>query len=180
MRKLLRRISLAVLFFSAWPASSGFAQEQAQQQAATSFKVVHVIGLEGIKHNTKGKVTVSKDALDFATGPTKSNVSIASIQDVLTGADSQRAIGGTLGTLTMFAPYEAGRFLSLFRTKIDTLTIEYRDSNGGLHGAIFTLPQGQAAALKKQLVAQGAKTTISVEEEAKQQADTKKAKEKKP
>ncbi len=176
MPKLLRRMSLAVLFLSAWPPASGFAQEK----SATGFTVRSVIGLEGIKHNAKGKVTVSKDTLDFATGPTKSNVPIASMQDVLTGADSQRAIGGTLGTLTMFAPYEAGRFLSLFRTKIDTLTIAYRDSNGGLHGAIFTLPQGQAAALKQQLVAEGAKTSISVEEEAKQQADTKKAKEKKP
>lgn len=176
MPKLLRRVSLAVLFFSAWPASSSFAQ----QQAATSLNVKHVIGLEGIKHNAKGKVTISKDALDFATGPTKSDLSIASIQDVLTGADSQRLVGGTLGTLTMFAPYASGRFLSLFRTKIDTLTIEYRDANGGLHGAIFTLPQGQAAALKKQLVAEGAKTSISVEEEAKEQAESKKAKEKKP
>ena len=176
MPKLLRRMSLAVLFLSAWSAASGFAQEK----ATGSFNVRSVIGLEGIKHNAKGKVTISKDALDFATGPTKSDVSIASIQDVLTGADSQRAIGGTLGTLTMFAPYESGRFLSLFRTKIDTLTIAYRDSNGGLHGAIFTLPRGQATALKKQLVAEGAKTSISVEEEAKQQADTKKAKEKKP
>ncbi len=180
MPRLLRRISLPVLLMSAWPAFSGLARQQAQQQAPTSFKVVHVIGLEGIKHDTKGKVTISKDALEFATGPTKSNVSIASIQDVLTGADSQRAIGGTLGTLTMFAPYGGGRFLSLFRTKTDTLTIQYRDSNGGLHGAILTLPQGQAAALKKQLVAEGAKTSISVEDEAKQQADSKKTKEKKP
>jgi hypothetical protein len=69
----------------------------------------------------------------------------------------------------------------LFRQKIDTLTVEYRDANGGLHGAIFTLPEGQAALLKGQMVAAGAKTSITVEEEAKQQAaDSKKASEKKP
>ena len=177
MQKLPRRVFLAALFFAACLAPSASAQ---QQPAAAGFNVRHVIGLEGIKHDTKGRVTVSNDALEFATGPTKTTVAITSIQDVLTGADSQRAIGGTLGTLTMFAPYEAGRFLSLFRTRIDTVTIEYRDSNGGLHGAIFSLPQGQAPALKKQLVAEGAKTSMSVEEEAKQQADSKKAKEKKP
>lgn len=180
MRKLLRRTSLVVVIFSAWPASSGFAQEKAQPPAPSSFNVHHVIGLEGIKHDTKGKIVVSKDTLEFATGPTKSDVSIPAIQDVLTGADSQRMVGGTIGFLSGFAPYEGGRFLSLFRTKLDTLTIQYRDTDGGLHGAIFTLAQGQGAALKTQLVAQGAKTSITVEEEAKQKAESKKAKEKKP
>jgi hypothetical protein len=180
MRRLLRRISLLLLFFLAWPASSGFAQEQAQAAAPASFDVRHVIGLEGIKHDTNGKVTVSKGTLEFATGPTKSSLATASVQDVLTGADSQRLIGGTLGFLSGFAPYESGRFLSLFRTKLDTLTIQYRDADGGLHGVIFTLAEGQGAALKKQLLAEGAKTSISVEDEAKQKADSKKAKEKKP
>jgi hypothetical protein len=168
MRRSHRSISLSALLVMACAACAGFAQ--AQQPAATSFKVKEVIGLEAIKKNTKGQVTVSTDAMTFAVGQTKSNLMLTSIQDVLTGADSQRAVGGTLGTLTMFGPYGSGRFLSLFRTKIDTLTIEYRDANGGLHGAIFTLPQGQAAALKTQLVAAGAKTSISVEDEAKQAA----------
>jgi hypothetical protein len=180
MRKLLRRISPAAVLFLAWPASSGFAQEQAQPAAPASFNVKHVIGLEGIKHDTNGKVTVSKGTLEFATGPTKSSLATTSVQEVLTGADSQRLVGGTLGFLSGFAPYESGRFLSLFRTKIDTITIQYRDSDGGLHGVIFTLSPGQAAALKKQLLAEGAKTSISVEDEAKQQAESKKAKEKKP
>jgi hypothetical protein len=180
MRNHLRKLHLFVIIFPVWLASSAVAQEQAQPQSPGSFNVTHVIGLEGIKHETKGKVTVSKDGLEFATGPTRSSVSIASIQDVLTGADSQRAIGGTIGFLSGFAPYEGGRFLSLFRVKLDTLTIQYRDSDGGLHGVIFTLQEGQSAALKSQLVAQGAKTSISVEEEAKQKAEAKKAKEKKP
>jgi hypothetical protein len=149
------------------------------QQSPSSFKAVHVIGLEGIKHDTKGNVTVSKDTIEFVTGPTKSDVPIASVQDVLTGADSQRSIGGTLGTLSMFAPYGSGRFLSLFRTKIDTLTITYHDPNGGLHGAILTLPQGQASLLKAEMVTAGAKTSVSPAEEAEQQAADKKAKEKK-
>jgi hypothetical protein len=141
-----------------WAVSAGFAQ--AQQSAMTDFKVTHVIGLEAIKHNTKGQVTVSNGALTFSAGPTKSDLPIPEIQDVLTGGDSQRMIGGTLGTISMLGPYGSGRFLSLFRQKIDTLTIEYRDANGGLHGAIFTLHEGQAATLKIQLVAAGAKATI--------------------
>jgi hypothetical protein len=177
MSKCYRKAALTILFLSAWSASSASAKPQ---DAPASFKVVHVIGMQGVKHNTKGKLTVSKDGLEFVSGTTKSDMPTASIQDALTGEDSQRMVGGTLGTLSTFAPYGSGRFLSLFRTKIDTLTITYRDTGGGLHGAILTLPEGQAAMLKKQMVAQGAKTSISVEEEANQAANSKKAKEKKP
>jgi hypothetical protein len=177
MRKVDRRILLPFLVLLAWPAFARPAQTP--PATITIFKVVHVIGLEAIQHDTKGKVTLTKDSMEFTSGTTKSNVAFTSIDDVLTGADSQRQIRGTLGTLSMFGPYGSGRFLSLFRQKIDTLTVEYRDANGGLHGAIFTLPEGQAAQLKAQMVAAGAKTSISVEDEAQQQAD-KKASGKKP
>jgi hypothetical protein len=176
----LNRISRIAVFLLAWPVASGFAQEPAKKEAPGNFKATHVIGLEGVKHDANGMLTVSKDTLEFAIGPTKSPVSIPSMQDVLTGGDSQRLVGGTIGFLSGFAPYESGRFLSLFRKKIDTITIQYRDSDGGLHGVIFTLPLGQAPALKRQLLAAGAKTSISVEEEEQKKADSKKPKEKKP
>jgi hypothetical protein len=60
----------------------------------------------------------------------------------------------------MFAPYGGGRFLSLFRSKIDTLTIEYRDADGALHGVIFTSPVGTAEVTKDELVGLGARTSI--------------------
>jgi hypothetical protein len=175
MLKNFRRVLLPALVLVMWQAPSALARPQ---QPPTSFKAVHVIGLQDAKHNAKGNITLSKDTLEFTSGGAKNDLPIASIQDALTGADSQRMIGGTVGFLTTFAPYESGRFLSLFRTKIDTLTISYRDSGGGLHGAIFTLPQGQAAVLKGQMVAQGAKTSISTEDEASQQTNGKKMKEK--
>jgi hypothetical protein len=72
----------------------------------------------------------------------------------------------------MAVPYGGGRVLSLFtHEKFDSLTVEYRDDNGGLHGVLFTMPKGRALDVKKQLVALGAKTTIPVE----QTADTKDA-----
>jgi hypothetical protein len=95
-------------------------------------------------------------------------VSIPSVQDVFTEQDFKETMGGTAGTLAKMAvPFGGGRVLSLFREKIDMLTVEYRDGNGGLHGAIFTLPQGQAQLLKRQLVAAGAHASIPPEEPAK-------------
>jgi hypothetical protein len=70
----------------------------------------------------------------------------------------------------MAAPYGGGRFLSLFRNKIDTLTVEYRDADGAFHGAIFMMPVGTAEEIKKELIAQGAHTlsSTSADKEQKQ------------
>ena len=66
----------------------------------------------------------------------------------------------------MAAPYGSGRFLALFRTKFDTLTLRYRDENGALHGVIFALPTGGAEPIKKQLLTQGAHTSVGEERAA--------------
>jgi hypothetical protein len=80
---------------------------------------------------------------------------------VVTGDDTQRSVGGTVGVMSMAAPYGGGRFLSLFRKKIDTLTVQYHDVDGGLHGAIFTMPVGAANSIKTQLVSEGAHTATT-------------------
>jgi hypothetical protein len=129
------------------------------QQASGPVKAVQLTGLAGVKDNAKGTLSVENGQLHFVHGKASSDVSAASIQDVVTSADSQRAVGGTIGMMSMAAPYGGGRVLSLFRTKIDTLTVQYRDDDGGLHGAIFTMPIGTAEVIKKHLVAQGAHTT---------------------
>jgi hypothetical protein len=133
------------------------------QQAQTETQAVQVIGLAGVKENTKGRLTVVNGTLRFVHGKGNIDVAAASIEDVVTGKDSQRVIGGTVGTVaSLAAPYGSGSALPLLRKKVDTLTIQYRDADGGLHGAIFTMPRGQADSLKKELVAQGAHTSVPV------------------
>jgi len=132
-----------------------------------------VLGLEGLKHNATGTLSVESGSLVFTNGQKKAAVPASSITEVLTGKDTERTIGGTVGTLTMFAPYGSGRFLSLFRTKIDTLAIVYLDSAGAVHGAVFTLREGNALGAKKALLSQGAKTSVPVEVEAEAQAKQK-------
>ena len=144
--------------------SSASAVPSLAQQTANSVNVVQVIGLSGIKEHAKGTLTVENGNLKFVHSKIKAFVATTAIQDVVTGNDSQRMIHGFVGTLTTFAPYESGRFLSLFRSKLDTLTIKYRDSDGGLHGAIFTMPTGKAEPLKKLLLAQGAHTSVPVQD----------------
>ena len=128
------------------------------QQPTTPPKVIQLMGLNGVKRGAKGSLNVEQGNLHFAHAKTTSDVAIASLQDVVTGADTVKAVGNTIGLLSMAAPYESGRFLSLFRRKIDTLTIQYQDADGGTHGAIFAMHVGTADAIKKDLLAQGAHT----------------------
>jgi hypothetical protein len=129
------------------------------QQISRPTSVVQLTGLAGVKENAKGTLSVEKGNLHFVQGKRSSDVSATSVEDVVTGSDSQKTVGKTVGMLSMAAPYGGGRFLSLFRTKIDTLTILYRDADGGLHGAVFTMPAGTADEIKKELLANGAHAT---------------------
>ena len=123
-------------------------------------RAIQVAGLIGVKNNTKGSLTVENGNLRFTHSGSSADLAPSSMQDVVTGNDSQRVIRGTVGTLSMFAPYGSGRFLSLFRSKLDTLTIQYRDGDGGLHGVIFTTPVGTADVIKNELIGLGAHTSI--------------------
>ncbi len=54
-------------------------------------------------------------------------------------------------------PFGGGRVVSLFsHKKYDSFTVEFLDSNGGLHGAIFRLSKGQGGSFKKNSIANGA------------------------
>lgn len=129
-------------------------------QPQTPVKSTEIIGLDGVKDKTSGILSIEDGKLSFVHSKTKSEIPAAAIEDVVTAADSQRAIRGALGTMSMLAPYGSGRVLSMFRSKIDSLTIKYRDDNGGLHGAIFTMPPRTAEPFKQALIRQGAHTTI--------------------
>jgi hypothetical protein len=131
------------------------------QQLPKPTKAVQLTGMAGVKNNTKGNLAVENGALRFTHSGSASDLAASSMQDVGTGSDSQRVIRGTLGTLSRFGPYGSGTFMSLFRSKIDTLTIQYRDVDGGVHGAIFTAtPVGTADVIKNELIGLGAHTSI--------------------
>jgi hypothetical protein len=122
-----------------------------------------VLGLENVKRGAKGRLAMVGKTLRFEAGTATADVSIPSIRDVFTGLETRQLVRGKKGTVAKMAmPYESGRVLSLLTDqKIDVLTLEYQDSNGGLHGVIFTLPKGQAPAVKRQLVELGAHASVS-------------------
>lgn len=153
-----------VLFATATPSFGG--QSVTPQNPSSSMipDVKCVIGLENIKPGAKGTLASSSSGLVFTAGKKKTDIGISSIQDVFTGQESRQDVGGMSGTLVKAAiPYGGGRVVSLFSHNVDVLTVEYLDSGGGFHGAIFVLPASKAAAFKNQLVAQGAKVSRHME-----------------
>jgi hypothetical protein len=157
--------ALALVFAAAPPVTR--AQSTTPPPNTHPGRAVHILGFADAPKNLKGTLTVDGSSLKLQPkdkAQKEQTVAISSIDDVLTGKDSVRAIGGTLGTISMLGPYGSGRFLSLFRKKTSTLTVEYHDASGALHGAIFSLDEGQSEPLKKQLVAAGAKTSVPIED----------------
>src|SRR5215831_11672350 len=144
-----------------------YSQQVAASQASQSNSIPHVkcvIGLENIKPNSKGTLSLLPSGLEFSTGKNKADISTASIQDIFTGQESRQDVSGPAGTLAKSAiPYGGGRIVSLFSHNVEVLTVEYVDSNGGFHGTVFVLSPGKATVLKNQLVAQGAKVTNHVQ-----------------
>jgi hypothetical protein len=115
------------------------------QQTAAPVKAVQLTGLNGVENDAKGTLTVENSSLHFVHRKETADLSAASIEDVVTGSGNKESIGKTAG---------------------DTLTVQYRDADGGLHGAIFTMPIGAADGIKGELLAQGAHTTTTEDQTA--------------
>ena len=136
------------------------AQEQPAAGTAASgarIPATHILGFVGIANDSKGSLSLQGNALRFQKGEgSPAQIATDSIRNVTLG-DEDRQVGGVPLTLAKAAiPFGGGRAVGLFSHKeYDTLTVEYLDSNGGLHGAIFLLNKGQGQALRSELEAKG-------------------------
>jgi len=156
-----------------WCSTAALAQSTGQSAKSTtpvSIRGTHLLGFENAKNNANGTLSIQEDGLQFQKdGKPTEQVKIASVQDIFLGEQSKQ-VGGTAMTLGKAAvPFGGGRAVSLFaHKKYDTLALEYVDSNGGMHGAIFQLNKGQAEILRNELVAKGAHVSESANEPVKQ------------
>lgn len=120
----------------------------------------HVIGLESIKHNANGRLTIKNGTMQFTTKKTEAKVPASSIDDVFVGTETTQG-GGKAGrvvkTAAIAAPFGSGKALTLMmRTKVDILTVVFHGAGGEVHGVIFALSKGQAEPMRALLVAAGA------------------------
>ena len=133
--------------------------------ASFSVQATHLMGLPNTKTNCNGTLSIQDNLLQFRQkGKPGEQISTASIRNLFLGEESKQ-VGGLPMTLGKAAtPYGGGRVVSLFaHKKYETLTLEYVDRDGGVHGAIFQLPKGQGEMLKNELLACGVPWGVSPE-----------------
>ena len=166
-RILLLSLILLVLYCG----TAALAQNASEAKSPPiAMRATHLLGLEGARDNTSGTLSIQGDALQFhKDGKPAVEIKMDSIQDVFVG-EQTREIGGVPMTLgKAAAPYGGGRVVSLFaHKKYDTLSVQYVDADGGVHGAIFQLNKGQGWVVRNELLSHRAHVSDCVGECAKQ------------
>jgi hypothetical protein len=128
-----------------------------------SIRATHLVGFPNTKGNCKGTLSTQDNVLRFQQGGKPfAQVDIASVRGIFLGDERMQVGGLPMKIGKAAAPYGGGRVISLFaHKKYDTLTLEYVDSSGGVHGAIFQLKEGQAELVRDELVARGVSSSAS-------------------
>ena len=135
-------------------------------------RATHILGFEEASNNANGTISLDGGSLQFEkNGGASAHIDIASLQGLFLGTQSKQVGGLPLTLGKVAAPYGGGRVISLFaHKKYDTLTLEYVDAKGGIHGAIFQLSQGQADILRNELLSRGAHVNHTDDETQKEGA----------
>jgi hypothetical protein len=136
-----------------------------------SIRATHLVGWPNTKSNSKGTLSAQDNVLRFQQGgKSLAQVDIASVRDVFLGEETMQVGGLPMKLGKAATPYGGGRVVSLFaHKKYDTLTLEYVDVDGGVHGAIFQVTKGQGELVRNELVARGA-SSISGEDQSTEQS----------
>jgi hypothetical protein len=143
--RTLSLVAVATLLAS----SAVFAETPSAPVVNPNPNAVLVLGGDSMKHNLKGSLGTSADGLTFETKKHSLKLSSTSLERISVGSDVRETGGLPVTAAKMAIPYGGGRVVSLFaHAKYDTLTVEYRDENGGYHGMLFNLPKGQADSLQ--------------------------------
>ena len=164
LNSLLMRGAFAILVILASLTINASSQTQSDAALQSSVvRVTHILGFEDVPRNLSGDLLIEEKSLHFQhDGSASAQVNLSSIENIHVG-EQDNQVGGVPMTLGKAAvPFGGGRVVSLFsHKKYDSLVLEYRDGQGGFHGAIFRLPKGQGVPLKDALIAHGAHTAES-------------------
>src|SRR5581483_8638566 len=133
------------------------AQSAASPAKVTSpfgIRATHLLGLPNTKSNCKGTLSAEGNVLRFKqNGKPAEQVDIASVRDIFLGEETMQVGGLPMNIGKAAAPYGGGRVVSLFaHAKYDILTLEYVDTNGGVHGAIFQLRKGEGELMRDEIL----------------------------
>ena len=160
----------ALLLCSGIGALAQSAAPALKANAPLSIRATHLVGLPNTKSNCKGTLSTQDNVLRFEqSGKPVAQVNIASVRDAFLGEEGMQVGGVPMKIGKAAVPFGGGRVVSLFaHEKYDTLTLEYVDGNGGVHGAIFQMKKGQGELMRNELVARGVSSGSGEDEPTKQ------------
>jgi hypothetical protein len=112
----------------------------------SSANVKHAYGFPDAKANAKGALTLSRTELRFADGTANASIRRDTITAVSAG-DDRVELWGTGGRIMRMAIPDGGGLAAgaFMHHRVDMLTVEFNDSLGGTHAAVFYLPAHEAA-----------------------------------
>jgi len=145
---LILQVSLCVPTHLSAASNKVVAQDHAVPSTAAvwqSTKAEHAYALPDIKHNKKGTLTLSADALT-STGKS-GNTSIPRSSVTAVSAGNQRVeLWGMGGRILRMAIPDGGGVAAaaVMHHRVDMLTVEFNDSSSGYHAAVFFLPAKEA------------------------------------
>ena len=111
----------------------------------TSRQVQHLYGLPDAKPKDKGTLTLSPAGLSFTGEASRSTIPRQSV--VAVSAGNQRVeIWGMKGQILRAVIPDGGGVAAamMMHHRVDMLTVEFVDKQGGYHGAVFFLPANEA------------------------------------
>ncbi|SDE82491.1 hypothetical protein [Terriglobus roseus] len=110
-----------------------------------SLSAQHAYGFPEVKPNKKGTLTLDEAGLTFTGKTFNTTLPRESITAVNAGNDRVE-LWGTGGRLLRMAIPQGGGLAAaaVMHHRVDMLTVEFRDTHGGAHSAVFYLPATEA------------------------------------
>jgi hypothetical protein len=111
----------------------------------SSTRAIHVLGMTDVKASENGILTITPAHLAFTAKSASSTIDLPSIVSLSAGNESVELWGMKGRLMRMAVPYGGGAaFATFMHHQRDMLTVEFVDSQGGYHGAVFYLPGNEA------------------------------------
>ena len=172
-RHFFRLFIVFLALFLAFGTAAFASDAGTEKSRALTITATHLLGFAGAHKNAKGNLAIQPEILQFQKGRRPPvAIKISSISDIYVGIESKQVGGKPMALGKAALPYSGGRVVSLFaHKKYDTLTVEYSDPEGGLHGAIFEVRKGQAEVFRDELLSRGAHVSNTYKQPTKQIAE---------
>ncbi len=111
----------------------------------SSKHAIHVLGMPDVKAKESGTLTITPQQLKFTGRSAHSTIDLPSIVALSAGNERVELWGVKGRLMRMAVPYGGGAaFATFMHHQRDMLTVEFVDSVGRYHGAVFYLPGNEA------------------------------------